>query len=787
MPPVEHDLAPAKSLASPTATSRTASPRTGNSLPTRVALAVLRCLPVVFVLAAIVALSFLSGGYIFSLTATVVFVGVPLTAVWVWLVPRRLSLGGPVFVALVAFAAFTAWAGLSIAWSVGPDLSWLAFDVCLLYLIVAVVVTVTPAGPAQLRLAGYGFVAAMVPVAVYAFLGKVLPDVVTHAHLYPRLSAPLGYWNVLAMMMVMAVVPALEGASRRSLPVVARGACAAALALFAFTLFFSFSRGGTLALALALAVYFVLTNERLQGALSLALTAVPVAAVLYHGRHLGTLFNFTSSDVLRTAQGHLFGRWALAAICLALVAQVAVALVGRRISLEGRARQVVGVATLAVAVVVVATGGLAFASRYGGVAGMAHKVAHQFTSSDTSANPHTSGAGRLLALGSNGRIPMAREGLKGFRDHPLAGSGAGTFRFTNYLYRPSASFVVKHAHNQWINVLSELGIVGFVLFVLAIGGLLVAALRPVGRAARDADRGLLAALQAVSVAFVFHMTIDWDWDMAAAAISFLLLTGVAAAYVRRRRADARRGSAQTVSGAESSVLLEEPAASGAEPAALRDAPAALHAEPAAFDDRPDALDTEPAAPDAEPAAFDDRPDAPDDEPAAPDAEPAAPDDEPAASRGASRAPRGLRFGVASRILVTGVLLLVALSWLSPYLSQRALSRAILLASESRTSAAVVQAHRAHRFDPLAVDPLFTLALVEQQQGRGAAAQATLEQAVRLQPQNYATYYELGLMQLNVLGLSHQAAASFKRALSLNPYDENSSYERSAALAPAAAP
>ena len=678
----------------------------------RVAWGALRCLPVALVVAAILVLSFLSGGYIFSRTATVVFVGVPLAAVWVWLVPRRLTLGGPVLVALVAFAAFTAWAGLSIAWSVGPDLSWLAFDVSLLYLIVAVVVTVTPAGPVQLRLAGYGFVAAMVPVAVYAFLGKVLPDVVTHAHLYPRLSAPLGYWNVLAMMMVMAIVPALEGASRRSLPVVARGACAAALALFAFTLFFSFSRGGTLALALALVVYFALTNERLQGALSLALTAVPVAAALYHGRHLGTLFNFTSSDALRTAQGHVFGRWALAAICLAAVLQAAVALGGRWISLEGRARQVVGAVTLALAVVVVATGALAFASRYGGVAGLAHKVAHQFTSSDASANPHTSGAGRLLALGSNGRIPMAREGLKGFRAHPLAGSGAGTFRFTNYLYRPNASFVVKHAHDQWINVLSELGIVGLVLFVVALGGLLFAALRPVGRAARDADRGLLAALQAVSVAFVFHMTIDWDWDMAAAAIAFLLLTGVAAAYVRRRRADALRGVAQ-------------------------------------------------AAP--------------------------APDGEPAVRRRARREPRGLRFGVASRILVTGVLLLVALSWLSPYLSQRSLSRAILLASDSRTSAAIVQARRAHRFDPLAVDPLFTLALVEQQEGRGSTAQATLERAVRLQPQNYATYYELGLMQLNVLGLNHQAAASFRRALSLNPYDENSSYELSAALAPAAAP
>ena len=32
------------------------------------------------------------------------------------------------------------------------------------------------------------------------------------------------------------------------------------------------------------------------------------------------------------------------------------------------------------------------------------------------------------------------------------------------------------------------------------------------------------------------------------------------------------------------------------------------------------------------------------------------------------------------------------------------------------------------------------------------------------------------MQLNVLGAARQAAASFRRALSLNPYDDNSSDE-----------
>jgi tetratricopeptide (TPR) repeat protein len=199
------------------------------------------------------------------------------------------------------------------------------------------------------------------------------------------------------------------------------------------------------------------------------------------------------------------------------------------------------------------------------------------------------------------------------------------------------------------------------------------------------------------------MTIDWDWDMAAAALAFLLLAGVAAAYVRGRRADlAAAGSPDTASAARA-------------------------------------------------------------------------------------APCALRFGTASRVLASGVLVIVALSFLSPYLSQNALSRAIVLASGNRTAAAAVQARRAHRFDPLAVDPLFTLALIEQQEGRASAAVATLEQAVRLQPQNYLTYYEFGDMQLNVLGQRSAAAAALRRALALNPYDGNSSADLSAALAPPATP
>ncbi|HMK91626.1 MAG TPA: O-antigen ligase family protein, partial [Thermoleophilia bacterium] len=492
-------------------------------------------LPVAALLAAVTALSFLSGGYIFERTATVAFVALGAAVVWVWLLPRRAPLGLPLAVGLAALALFVGWTGLSIVWSIGPDLSWLAFDVALLYLVVAVVATITPAGPGQLRLAGYGYVVAIVPVAAYALLGKVLPDVVTHAHLYARLMAPVGYWNVLAMMMVMASLPALEGAARRGLPAAARGALAAALALFLFTAFFTFSRGGTVALIVALALYFVLTNERLQSALSLVLAAGPVALALYHARPLQTLFDATANDALRTAQGHAFGHTVLLAIVAVALLQVMAALVTRRVPLRGLARRVVGAVVLAAALAAVVVGGLAFAGRYGGVDGVFHKAADQFRNVETGGTT-SNGAGRLLSLGNNGRIPMVRNALKGYRDHPVTGSGAGTYRFTNYLYRSGAYFIVKHAHDQWANIMSELGLVGLVLYVTGIGGLLVAALRPGGRGARDADRGLLAALQAAAVAFLVHLTVDWDWDMAPATFSFLLFAGVAAAYVRDRRA-----------------------------------------------------------------------------------------------------------------------------------------------------------------------------------------------------------------------------------------------------------
>ena len=241
--------------------------------------------------------------------------------------------------------------------------------------------------------------------------------------------------------------------------------------------------------------------------------------------------------------------------------------------------------------------------------------------------------------------------------------------------------MVKHAHSQWLNVLSELGLIGLGLFVVAMGAFVVAAFRRLFRDRRDVDRSLLAALQAGALAFVIHMSWDWDWDMAAATLTFLLFAGTAASYIGARG-------------------------------------------------RPNEL---------------------------PDA-------------GSRELGTKRSYGWATRALTSGLLVLLLVSWALPYLSQRAYSAALVASGNGRTTVAEADARRAHRLDPLAVDPLITLALVQQQLGEGRVALATLDQAVRLQPQNYEVYYQRGLLYMNVLGDYAAAEQQFRTALRLNPHD-----------------
>jgi hypothetical protein len=705
--------------------------------------------PFALALAAVGAFSFLSGGYVIGRSTPVAVALLVAAAVWVWFLRRSTRPSALFLAALVAFTAFTAWSGLSLLWSYGPDLTWVAFDLTAFYLAVVAVLGFTSVRGLQLRTVAYGYLGVATAVGVYAFLGKGLPDVVTHAHTYARLDSPVGYWNVLAVMMVMGLIVALAVGGDRATPVWLRTLAAAVAVPMCFTFFFTFSRGGWLALVVALVLYFAFTTTRLGGLVTLAAVGGPVALVLYRLRGLGTLFTETTDDALRTMQGHALLRWAVAALVVAVGVQLAAALLQRSVRWPRWSSVAAGAAVLVVGGGLVFGGSAVYVQRHGGSQWVKDKAHALVTDQGASGN----GAGRLFTVTSNGRIPLWREAARQSRYSRVAGTGAGTFPFTNYRFRPTA-WVVQHAHSQWFNVLSELGVVGLALFAAAIV-LLVAAMvgNPFSRR-DDPLQPLLVAMQAGVIAFLVHMSWDWDWDMAAIGTLAFVFIAVVASYRRTTAGDLRLSAGRPCPEAEREGAEAEP-----EPVEAAEGTAAAETAPA--------VRAEARAARAESSAA-----LPGEDDGETTREPAGESVDESEQHGRRR----LRPGWGIRAVASAALVLLAVCWLPPYLAQRAENAALAEASDGRVAAGLVRARRAATLDPLAVSSLLTQATLFQQLGQNSAALAKLQEAARLQPQNFQVWYALGELQQGALGQKRQARASFTRALALNPLDAASRYE-----------
>jgi tetratricopeptide (TPR) repeat protein len=444
---------------------------------------------------------------------------------------------------------------------------------------------------------------------------------------------------------------------------------------------------------------------------------------------------------------------------------------------------------LAALCVVVFGGSGVYLQRHGGTQWVKDKAHALVTDAESEGSGNATA--RLFTVTSNGRIPLWKEAARQSRFARTAGTGAGTFPFTNYRFR-TVGFVVKHAHSQWFNVLSELGVVGLALFAVAVV-LLVAAMvgNPFSRR-EDPLHPLLVAMQAGVMAFFVHMSWDWDWDMAALGMLAFVFIAAVTSYRTTRAADLRRSArwARHVAQGgdpeaeeEQSAVVEETEAPPV-PVVLAEAAAPAPAENTiAIADEEDAEAIADGAGEPAGASGSKPPLEAETEPydheeveREPDEAYSAGGDPDETVPGRKRGRRRWRPGWGIRAVASIALVLLALCWLPPYLAQRAESAALAEASEGRVVAGLAQARRAATLDPLAVSPLLTQATLLQQLGQNSAALAKLQQAARLQPQNFEVWYALGELQQGALGQKRQARASFTRALALNPLDSASRYE-----------
>src|SRR5436190_1261827 len=105
------------------------------------------------------------------------------------------------------FMGFVVWQGLSVLWSVLPDASWNYVNRGLAYLgFLALGLFVGALVPRAPRRAAEALAALLGVLMVVALLGKVFAGIEPDYARVARLRWPIGYWNGLAMLAVLALV-----------------------------------------------------------------------------------------------------------------------------------------------------------------------------------------------------------------------------------------------------------------------------------------------------------------------------------------------------------------------------------------------------------------------------------------------------------------------------------------------------------------------------------------------------------------------------------------------------
>src|SRR6478752_3705506 len=451
----------------------------------------------------------------FAMLGAIVLLG------WSVPVPR-----GPGLACLALLGALALWVGLTMAWSVAPDLSWAAFNRLLVYLAFALLGVLATQVPQPARTIAAGLALLLGLVLCWALLGKVIPSLFPDGARVARLRNPIGYWNSLALAAATVVPLSLWLASARGHVRWVRTAGVLLLYVAELAVVLTFSRAGIAVAALAALGWVWVSRDRLETLAGLAV-ATPIAGLV-------ALWAFSRPALTDDLQAYADrvddGAWFGVLICAgaAVVGGAAYWLAGR--SLSARERTVwtrrlgwLGgiVALVAVAAVLAVKGG-AILDEFRGTGGK-----------EVSQSPT-----RLAELSSSNRWRWWQEAWSLWKDAPLAGKGAATFEIARRDIR-QGSITTTEPHNLPLQFLAETGIVGFLLLL----GAIATGATAVVCAVRRADGGERAAAAALALglgAYILHGLVDIDWEFVAVTAPAFFVLGALIGLGARRRARVTR-------------------------------------------------------------------------------------------------------------------------------------------------------------------------------------------------------------------------------------------------------
>ena len=426
---------------------------------------------------------------------------------------------GPSVLAMCGLFGLALFAGISIAWALAPDLAWTeANRTALAFLALVLGITLGSIIPRSPERFATGLALATAPVIAWALLARCLPTVFGSDYEPSRLQAPIGYWNALALVAVMAVPGILWWAGRRGATTTDLLISSGGLAVVLTALMLTYSRGGLLALILVLVIVLWMVPGRVAMLSVLIGGAVGALLPVIYGLTTDALTDDALIAADRSDAGlGLLWRILLGVAIALLVGWLAMRLLGGGTLTRRRAGLVAMV--LAGLVVVGAIGYTAAKpDEVGGwISTRASEIAG--TSGGLANNP-----GRLGSLDTNQRIDWWKEAAASVGESPIIGEGAGSFALVHLRERtnPEDRLNVRQPHNLVLEVLSGMGIIGLALLAALVAGVAWAVVRARHRGAPPT----IALPLAIAAAFLLQSQLDWTWTVPALTTAAMAAGGI---------------------------------------------------------------------------------------------------------------------------------------------------------------------------------------------------------------------------------------------------------------------
>jgi O-antigen ligase len=126
-----------------------------------------------------------------------------------------------------------------------------------------------------------------------------------------------------------------------------------------------------------------------------------------------------------------------------------------------------------------------------------------------------------------GRAALWKQASGMIRDYPAVGTGLGTFELTFRRYQTSAlDSIIPQAHNDYLEITSDTGLLGAALLFIPIIGLLIKMIRAYLEARDPYRRSVLLACIGGSAALLIHSVADFNLQIPANALLFAVVLGI---------------------------------------------------------------------------------------------------------------------------------------------------------------------------------------------------------------------------------------------------------------------